>query len=103
MTDLSNVSSKELIQKLQHRGYRTEFLFKLRDVEVLLENINECDQPLEDKPSIVLSTENKLDILNTCCSTSMVDDIHTIFNTTVAEYILEHYDNHRYYETKDKL
>jgi hypothetical protein len=84
---------------LEYRGYRTEFLVSLSDVSTSLEMINENEQELEGKPNIVLSFKDQLEILN-ICTDKMMDEVHCILNSTISHYILDHYDNPRYYEQK---
>lgn len=90
----------ELKEKLQYRGYRTDFLVSLRDVAISLELINENEQDLEGKPNIVLSASDQLEILNVFVD-SVVDEIHTILNTKMSHYILDNYDKPKYYEEKN--
>lgn len=59
--DLSNIESKDLIHELYERGYYTDLLFCVQDVEMQLENINEDRD--EDK-QIVLSDEQKKEVLD---------------------------------------
>ena len=88
----------ELIKKLKCRGYRTDALYSLHDVNASLEMINENEQELEGKPHIVLSDNDRLEVLNTCFTSGMIDEVNTIINTAISHYILEHYDNPRYYK-----
>jgi G:T-mismatch repair DNA endonuclease (very short patch repair protein) len=89
---------EELIKLLRHRGYRTEALYSLHDVNVSLEMINENEQELEGKPHIVLSDNDRLQVLNTCFNSMMIGEVHSIINTEISNYILEHFDNPRYYK-----
>jgi hypothetical protein len=89
---------EELIKLLRHRGYRTEALYSLHDVNVSLEMINENEQELEGKPHIVLSDNDRLEVLNTCFNSIMIGEVHSIINTAISDYILEHFDNPRYYK-----
>jgi hypothetical protein len=89
---------EELIKKLKYRGYRTDVLFSLHDVDVSLEMINENEQELEGKPHIVLSDNDRLEVLNTCFNSRMLDDVHSIINTAISRYILKHFDNPKYYK-----
>lgn len=89
---------EELIKLLRYRGYRTEALYSLHDVNVSLEMINENEQELEGKPHIVLSDNDRLQVLNTCFNSMMIGEVHSIINTAISDYILEHFDNPRYYK-----
>jgi hypothetical protein len=87
----------KLIEMLEHRGHRTDFLYSLHDVNVSLELINENDQELEGKPHIVLSDNDRLEVLNVCFD-SVIDEVNSILNTAISNYILKHFDNPRYYK-----
>lgn len=91
----------ELIKMLKCRGYRTDALRSLHDVDVSLEMINENEQELEGKPHIVLSDNDRLEVLNACFNSQMIDEVHSIINTAISHYILDHFDNPRYYQTKE--
>jgi hypothetical protein len=95
---MKDLTDQELIKKLKYRGYRTDTLYSLHDVNASLEMINENEQELEGKPHIVLSDNDRLEVLNTCFHSRMVDDVHTIINTAISNYILEHFDNVKYYK-----
>jgi hypothetical protein len=98
MTDLSNVSSTELIIELQHRGFWTSFMYDPSDVEIALSFINECRD--SDK-CIVLSEDNKLDVLFKCFDENIyfdIDEVFTKFNTAIDHYILDNYDSKDYYK-----
>jgi G:T-mismatch repair DNA endonuclease (very short patch repair protein) len=88
----------KLIEMLNNRGYRTDALYSLHDVNVSLELINENEQDLEGKPHIVLSDNDRLQVLNTCFNSMMICEVHSIINTAISDYILEHFDNPRYYK-----
>jgi hypothetical protein len=87
----------KLIEMLNNRGYRTDALYSLHDVNVSLELINENEQDLEGKPHIVLSDNDRLEVLNTCFD-SVIDEVNSILNSTISIYIIEHFDNPRYYK-----
>lgn len=91
----------DLIKMLEHRGYRTDALYSLDDVNGSLELINGNDQELEGKPHIVLSDNDRLEVLNTCFNSMMITEVHCVINTAISEYILEHFDNPRYYKKDD--
>ena len=94
----NRLSDDELIKKLDYRGYRTDALYSLHDVDVLLEMINENEQDLEGKPHIVLSDNDRLEVLNTCFNSGMIDDVNSIINSAISHYILKHFDNPMYYK-----
>ena len=70
--DLSNIESKDLIHELYERGYYTDLLFCVQDVEMQLENINEDRD--EDK-QIVLSDEQKKEVLDESFDTSWYNEL----------------------------
>ncbi len=59
--DLSNVETNDLMDELNRRGWKTELLFGLSDIDMRLESINEDRD--EDK-QITLSDDNKGEILD---------------------------------------
>ena len=83
MENLTNIETKDLIKELESRGYYTDLLYSIYDVDMQLENINE-DRDESDK--IVLSEEQKIEVLNESFSIDyyseqMNDDIEqTILN-----------------------
>ena len=81
--DLSNIESKDLIHELYERGYFTDLLFCVEDVNLQLDDINE-DRDEDNK--IVLSEEQKKEVLDESFNVGwynerMNDDIiNTILN-----------------------
>lgn len=59
--DLSNIETHDLMDELNHRGWKTELLFGLSDIDMRLESINEDRD--EDK-QITLSDDDKGNILD---------------------------------------
>jgi hypothetical protein len=59
--DLSNIETNDLIHELYERGYYTDLLYSVSDVDMQLDDINEDRD--EDK-KIVLSEEQKKEILD---------------------------------------
>lgn len=75
--DLSNIESFDLMQELKRRGYYTDLIFSISDVDMQLENINDNR---DESDIIVLTDEEKADILDMCFNTDwycerMNDDI----------------------------
>lgn len=100
MTDLSNVSSTELIKELENRGFWTSFIYDTSDVAISLSLINEYRNTDE---RIVLSEDDKLEIINNCFEDDSCLDIDKVFielNTAIDNYILNEYNNKHYYQTK---
>ena len=61
IVDLSNIESKDLIHELYERGYYTDLLFCVEDVEMQLDDINEGR---DEDNKIVLSEEQKKEVLD---------------------------------------
>ena len=59
--DLSNIETNDLMDELNRRGWKTELLFGLSDVDMQLESINECR---DEESQITLSDDNKGEILD---------------------------------------
>ena len=59
--DLSNIGTHDLVDELNRRGWKTELLFGLSDIDLQLESINE-DRDKESQ--IKLTDENKGEILD---------------------------------------
>ena len=63
--DLSNIDSWDLMKELKSRGYYTDLIFGISDVESQLESINfYSDQ--DEKDYIVLTHDDKIEILENC-------------------------------------
>lgn len=86
--DLKNIKSIYLITELKSRGYFTELLYGISDVEMQLDNINECRYSAESK--IILTDDDKMDILDNCFNTDYYTER---LNEELEEYILDNYDN----------
>ncbi len=59
--DLSNIETNDLMDELNRRGWKTELLFGLSDVDMQLESINESR---DEDSQITLSDDNKGEILD---------------------------------------
>jgi hypothetical protein len=59
--DLSNIGTHDLVDELNRRGWKTELLFNLSDVDMQLESINESR---DEDSQITLSDDNKGEILD---------------------------------------
>jgi hypothetical protein len=94
--DLSNVDSWDLMKELKSRGYYTDLIFGPYDVESTLESLND-NRDEDDENIIVLSEEDKMDILDSCFNT---DWFVERMNESMDEYILDNYDNEDYYKKK---
>lgn len=60
MEKLKEVSTRDLIQELKNRGYKTDLIFGLLDVEYQLEQVN-ADR--EEDDVIILDEDDKNEIL----------------------------------------
>lgn len=94
--DLSNIESWDLMKELKRRGYYTDLIFGPYDVESTLESLND-NRDEDDENIIVLSEEDKVDILDSCFNT---DWFVERMNESMDEYILDNYDNEDYYQKK---
>lgn len=75
--DLSNIDSRDLMLELKSRGYYTDLIFGISDVDMQLESINDSR---DESDIIVLTDDDKRDILDMCFNTDwycerMNDDI----------------------------
>lgn len=64
--DLSEVNAWDLMQELKSRGYFTDLIFGVSDVDFNLEHMVNSDREEDDK--IVLTDEEKMEILDSCFS-----------------------------------
>jgi len=94
--DLSNIESWDLMKELKRRGYYTDLIFGLYDVESTLESLND-NRDEDDENIIVLTDEDKMDELQGCFNT---DWFCERMNESMDEYILDNYDNEDYYKKK---
>lgn len=93
--DLSNVDSWDLMKELKSRGYYTDLIFGVSDVDTQLESIN--DGRDEDN-QIVLSEEEKMDVLDSCFS---VEWYCQRMNEDIEQELLDHYDSEEYYKKEE--
>lgn len=80
--DLSNIESKDLINELETRGYFTDLLYSIYDVDLQLDAINE-----DREEKIVLSQEQKIEILKQSFS---LDFYSEQMNNDIEEQILNY-------------
>jgi len=59
--DLSNIGTHDLVDELNRRGWKTELLFNLSDIDMQLESINE---DRDEDNQIKLTDDNKGEILD---------------------------------------
>ena len=95
--DLSNVDSWDLMKELKSRGYYTDLIFGIEDVNSHIHSINE-GRDEDDKNQIVLTDDEKRDILDSCFNT---DWYCQRMNEDIEEEILNHYDNDSYYKKEE--
>jgi hypothetical protein len=97
--DLSKVDSWDMVKELNSRGYYTKLIFTPFDVESTLESLNN-NRDEDDENIIVLTDEDKGDILNSCFNTDWYCER---MNEDMDEYILDNYDNEDYYKKKENV
>jgi len=85
--DLSKIESKDLINELSSRGYFTDLLYSIHDVDMQLDNINESREGLDNQ--IVLTKEQKIEVINECFN---LDYYSEQMNSDIEDLILNRYD-----------
>jgi hypothetical protein len=83
--DLSNIETNDLMDELNRRGWKTELLFGLSDIDLQLDGINE-DRDKDNQ--ITLSNEDKEEILDNVFSN--VDYHIEQINTEIEDKILSY-------------
>ena len=83
--DLSNIETHDLFQELKKRGYKTDLVFGLSDVEFQLEQIN-SDRDEDDQ--LKLEEEDKREILERVFYN--IDYYCERINEDIEEKILEY-------------
>lgn len=96
IVDLSNLNSWDLMKELKRRGYYTDLIFGISDVDSQLKNVNDC-MDMEDDNIIVLTEDEKIDVLDGCFNT---DWLCERMNESIEEYIRDNYDNGDYYQKR---
>lgn len=99
IVDLSNLDSWDLIKELNKRGYYTQLIYSPSDVVMIVDSINE-NRDEEDGNIIVLSQEEKMDVLDNCFNTDWYCER---MNDDMAEHILDNYDDETYYKKVDNV
>lgn len=82
---IKELSSDELMTELKSRGYFTDLIFGLSDVDMQLESIND-DRDEDDQ--IKLSEDEKMDILDLCFD---VDWYCERMNDDISDHIVNNY------------
>jgi hypothetical protein len=83
--DLSNIETNDLMDELNRRGWKTELLFGLSDIDLQLDGINE---DRDEDNQITLSNEDKEEILDSVFSN--VDYHIEQINTEIEDKILSY-------------
>jgi hypothetical protein len=83
--DLSEVNAWDLMQELKSRGYFTDLIFGIQDVDFNLEHMVNSDREEDEK--LVLTDEEKMEILDSCFS---VDWYSEQMNNDIYEEILRY-------------
>ena len=87
--DLSNIEAIDLIKELKNRGYYTDLIIGIGDLDYQLDLINSDREDIEaDK--INLTKEEKIEILENCFNTDYYSER---LYEDIEEYILDNYDN----------
>ena len=94
MSNLSNIGTWDLIEELRSRGYYMKLVFGVPDVEAKLDEIN-SDRDEAEGNIIVLSHEDKVEIVNNAFSTIKIS---AIMEEDIEDEILDNYDNEDYYK-----
>lgn len=95
--DLSNVDSFDLMRELKSRGYYTELIFGISDVDTVLESINDNR---DETNQIVLSDDEKRDIIDNCFYTEYYCER---MNCDIDDEILKEYDSEEYYKKEESV
>ncbi len=95
--DLSNIDSRDLMLELKSRGYYTDLIFGIGDVDFQLDSIN-SDREDEEGKQIVLSKDEKMTILENCFNTDWYCEQ---MNSDIYDDIINHYNSEEYYKKID--
>lgn len=89
IADLSNIPTDLLIEELGKRNIRTELLYSIEDVNMVLDDVN-SDREDDGKEEIELSEEQKLNILNELAfdneTGSINDQLYDLITRDFEEY-----------------
>ena len=99
IVDLSNLDSWDLIKELNSRGYYTQLIYSPSDVDMQLDSINGYRDE-EDGNIIVLSDDDKAEILQDCFNTDWYCER---LNESLEQHILDNFDDETYYKKVDKV
>lgn len=94
--DLSNIDSRDLMLELNSRGYYTDLIFSIHDVDSMLDSINGDRE--ENENQIVLTKEDKMNILDNSFNTDWYCER---MNNDIDDEILNHYDSEEYYKKEE--
>ncbi len=86
IVDLSNLEDGDLINELEKRGYKTQLLFDLSDVDIQLKKIND-----EREDEIVLTELDKRNVLDLVFQN--IEKETDSINDSIEETIIDEYDN----------
>ena len=99
IVDLSNLDSWDLIKELNNRGYYTQLIYSPSDVDMQLDSINGYRDE-EDGNIIVLSDDDKAEILQDCFNTDWYCER---MNESLEQHILDNFDDETYYKKIDNV
>ena len=84
--ELKNFSDKELLQELKSRGFITDLILSIHDVDI---SIDELEGDLIDEIKDVITFEKKLEII----SSINTDDIGDKILDDIKDMVLEEFGN----------
>jgi len=87
IVDLSNIESRDLMLELKSRGYYTDLIFGIGDVDWNLKSIND---DRDEADHIKLDDSEKIDILDNCFNTDWYCER---MNDNILDEILNRYDS----------
>lgn len=87
IVDLSNIESRDLMLELKSRGYYTDLIFGIGDVDWNLKSIND---DRDENDQIKLDDSEKIDILDNCFNTDWYCER---MNDNILDEILNRYDS----------
>lgn len=97
--DLSNIETSDLINELKERGYFTELIFGVSDVDFILKGINSEREDYEGDV-IELDDYDKRTILEECFNSDWYSER---MNEDIEQKILDEYDDETYYKKVDNV
>ena len=85
--DIKEISTQKLIEELNSRGFKTQLLYNLSDVDMQLDGINE---DRDEDNQIKLDSSDKEQILDEVFESYMVDVVCERINSDIEDKILDY-------------